>query len=166
VHQITQGSQNGRCTDLVRLVKDKNITDFHNAGLGSLHCIPRTRCQHERNRVCDMEDVELFRTRLEAIERGDTIADRIRCRWKDETAGKVLAARDGLSPEQRFFVGFGQIYCENATEEASRLLAQTDTHSPGRFRVNGVVGNMPEFQRAFSCKAGQPMVREKPCRVW
>jgi endothelin-converting enzyme/putative endopeptidase len=42
----------------------------------------------------------------------------------------------------------------------------TDPHSPGRFRTNGVVSNLPEFADAFACKAGQPMVRTPPCRVW
>ncbi len=52
---------------------------------------------------------------------------------------------------------------------ASGILAHAgsvDPHSPGKYRVNGVVQNMPEFQKAFSCKAGQPMVRENACRVW
>ena len=53
----------------------------------------------------------------------------------------------------------GQIWCENRRPEFARLQAQTDPHSPGRYRVNGVVSNMPEFQKAFSCKAGAPMVR-------
>ncbi len=73
---------------------------------------------------------------------------------------------DGFSPQQRLFLGFAQIWCENSTEESSRLRALTDPHSPGRYRTNGVVQNMPEFQKAFSCKAGQPMVRTEPCRVW
>ena len=47
-----------------------------------------------------------------------------------------------------------------------RLLAQTDPHAPPRFRVNGVVSNMPEFQKAFSCKAGDPMVRSESCLIW
>jgi endothelin-converting enzyme/putative endopeptidase len=50
--------------------------------------------------------------------------------------------------------------------ELARMLAQTNPHSPGRERVNGVVANMPEFQKAFSCKAGAPMVRQTQCRVW
>jgi len=50
--------------------------------------------------------------------------------------------------------------------ELSRMLAQTNEHAPGEFRVNGVVGNMPEFGKAFGCKAGQPMVRTTQCRVW
>jgi endothelin-converting enzyme/putative endopeptidase len=46
------------------------------------------------------------------------------------------------------------------------MLAQTDPHSPGRYRVNGTVSNMPEFQKAYQCKAGDAMVSAKPCRVW
>ncbi|MGC2819529.1 MAG: M13-type metalloendopeptidase, partial [Candidatus Sulfotelmatobacter sp.] len=42
----------------------------------------------------------------------------------------------------------------------------TDPHSPDRFRANGVLVNMPEFGKAFGCKAGQPMVAVKACRVW
>lgn len=73
---------------------------------------------------------------------------------------------DGFSPEQRFFLGFGQIWCTNATDQSLRLQVQTNPHSPGEFRVNGTVGNMDEFRKAFGCKAGQPMVRVNSCRVW
>ena len=85
---------------------------------------------------------------------------------KDTLAGKASGARDGFTPEQRFFLGFAQVWCQNVTEEAARLRAQTDPHSPGQWRVNGTVSNMPEFQAAFGCKAGSPMVRENACRVW
>jgi endothelin-converting enzyme/putative endopeptidase len=85
---------------------------------------------------------------------------------QDTLAGKSVAPRDGFTPEQRLFLGWGQIWCQNETEESSKLRAQTDPHSPGRYRVNGVVSNMPEFQKAFSCPAGAPMVRENACRVW
>jgi endothelin-converting enzyme/putative endopeptidase len=84
----------------------------------------------------------------------------------DALAGRPAQPIDGFSPEQRLFLGFAQIWCENSTEESSRLRALTDPHSPGRYRTNGVVQNMPEFQNAFACKAGQPMVRNEPCRVW
>ena len=73
---------------------------------------------------------------------------------------------DGFTPEQRFFLGFANVWCQNVTEAAARQLAQTDTHSAGEFRVIGSVSNMPEFQEAFGCKAGQPMVRENACRAW
>jgi endothelin-converting enzyme/putative endopeptidase len=73
---------------------------------------------------------------------------------------------DGFTPEQRMFLSFGQIWCENIREEAARLQVQTNPHSPARFRVNGVVVNMPEFQKAFACKASQPMANANACRVW
>jgi putative endopeptidase len=79
---------------------------------------------------------------------------------------RVPAKIDGYSPEQRAFLGWGQIWCENQTPEFARLLANVNEHSPGRYRVNGVVSNMPEFQKAWGCKAGQPMVRQNACRVW
>ena len=74
--------------------------------------------------------------------------------------------REGFTPEQRLFIGFGQIWCENARPEAIRLRVQTNPHSPGKFRTNGVVSNMPEFAKAFSCAADAPMVRQNACRVW
>ena len=73
---------------------------------------------------------------------------------------------DGYTPDQRYFLAFGRAWCENITPETLRLGARTDEHSPGRWRVNGVVQNMPEFQKAFGCKPGQPMVRANACRVW
>ncbi len=73
---------------------------------------------------------------------------------------------DGFTPEQRAFLGWAQVWCQNERPENSRLRALTDPHSPGRYRVNGVVANMPEFASAFSCRPGSAMVREKPCRVW
>jgi predicted metalloendopeptidase len=73
---------------------------------------------------------------------------------------------DGFTPEQRFFLGFAQVWCENMRPEEARTRAMTDPHSPGRFRVNGTVVNTPEFQKAFSCKPDQPMVHANSCRVW
>jgi predicted metalloendopeptidase len=73
---------------------------------------------------------------------------------------------DGFTPEQRFFLGFAQIWCENSTPQSERQQALTNPHSPGRYRVDGTLQNMPEFQKAFSCKANQPMVSANACRVW
>jgi putative endopeptidase len=73
---------------------------------------------------------------------------------------------DGFSPEQRVFLGWAQIWCESATPEAERLKAQINPHASNRYRVNGPTSNMPEFARAFACKANAPMVRPNPCRVW
>jgi putative endopeptidase len=81
-------------------------------------------------------------------------------------AGKPRAKIDGFTPEQRFFLGFANVWCQNVTEAAARQLAQTDPHSSGEFRVIGSVSNNPDFARAFGCKAGQPMVRENACRAW
>ncbi len=88
--------------------------------------------------------------------------------WKDATQDKHLEPVDGLTPEQRFFVGFAQWDCANDRPEDLRVRAMTDPHSPARYRINGVVVNMPEFKEAFSCKEGQPMVAPaaKMCRVW
>jgi predicted metalloendopeptidase len=84
----------------------------------------------------------------------------------DTLDGKPPAKRDGLTAEQRFFLGWGQVWCENITQESARLQAQTNPHALSEFRVNGVVSNMPEFQKAFACRIGQPMVRYPACRVW
>ncbi|HUS04775.1 MAG TPA: M13 family metallopeptidase [Bryobacteraceae bacterium] len=84
----------------------------------------------------------------------------------DTLAGKSQPKIDGFTAEQRIFLGWGQIWCTNMTDQALRLRTQTDPHSPGRYRVNGTVSNMPEFQKAFACKAGQPMVRQNACSVW
>jgi predicted metalloendopeptidase len=73
---------------------------------------------------------------------------------------------DGYTEPQQFFLGFAQIWCEHARPELERLRAQVDPHSPGRFRVNGVVSNTPEFGEAFGCKTGDEMYAAKGCRVW
>jgi predicted metalloendopeptidase len=73
---------------------------------------------------------------------------------------------DGYTPQQRFFLAYGQIWCQNVTDQEARKRALTDPHSPGQWRVNGAVQNSAAFQQAFGCKASQPMVRENACRVW
>jgi endothelin-converting enzyme/putative endopeptidase len=88
--------------------------------------------------------------------------------WQDANKDKKLQPVDGLTPEQRFFIGFAQWDCANERPEDMRVRAMTDPHSPARYRINGVVVNMPNFVEAFSCKAGQPMVKPPAdvCRVW
>ena len=73
---------------------------------------------------------------------------------------------DGFTPTQRLFLGWGQVWCGSIRDEALRLRVATDPHSPDRYRVNGVVSNMPEFREAFSCKSDAQMVRANACRVW
>jgi putative endopeptidase len=79
---------------------------------------------------------------------------------------KGSAEYGGLTPHQQFFVAFGQHWCENIRPEDLRLGIETDPHSPAKFRVNGVVTNLPEFQRAFACKTGQPMAPANRCTIW
>ncbi len=88
--------------------------------------------------------------------------------WKDADKSMQLVDRDGLTPDQRFFVGFAQWACENDRPEDLRARAITDPHSPHQYRINGVVVNVPEFGTAFNCKAGSPMVKpaDRVCRVW
>jgi len=84
----------------------------------------------------------------------------------DDKSGQEGQKIDGYTPEQRFFLGFGRVWCEKRRPEVARLRVLTDPHSPGKYRVNGVVQNMPEFQKAWGCKASQPMVAENACHVW
>ncbi len=86
--------------------------------------------------------------------------------WKDDTKGQNLQPIDGLTPEQRFFVGYGQSWCGETRDETKRLRATVDPHSPEKYRTNGVVSNMPQFEEAFHCKAGSPMVNQNRCSVW
>lgn len=82
------------------------------------------------------------------------------------SAAKSASTLDGFTPEQRVFLGWAQVWCESRRPEYERLQAQTNPHSPGRYRVNGVVANMPEFQKAFACPSTAPMVSRAACRVW
>ena len=88
--------------------------------------------------------------------------------YQDSQAGKPREALDGFSPEQRLFLGFAQVWCESSTPEGERLRVLTNPHSPGRYRTNGVVVNMPEFGEAFQCHPGQALVKkpEDVCKVW
>jgi putative endopeptidase len=74
--------------------------------------------------------------------------------------------KDGYTPAQRFFISFGQVWCENQRPEAAINQAKTNPHSTGQWRTDGTVQNFEEFGKAFGCKVGQPMMPEKSCRVW
>jgi endothelin-converting enzyme/putative endopeptidase len=88
--------------------------------------------------------------------------------WKQSIQGRRLVPIDGLTPEQRFFVGLAQWTCENQRDENLRVSAATNPHSPGKYRINGTVANMPEFAAAFQCKAGAALAKspESVCKVW
>jgi putative endopeptidase len=86
--------------------------------------------------------------------------------WQQGTKGERLEPIEGFTPEQRFFIAYGQSWCASTRDETKRLRATVDPHSPDKNRANGVVSNMPQFQEAFRCKAASAMVRENRCRVW
>jgi len=75
---------------------------------------------------------------------------------------------DGLTPDQRFFLAYASMWRMGYTEAASRVLANTDTHSPSQYRVNGPLSNLPEFAAAFDVPVGAPMARpaEQRAKVW
>jgi predicted metalloendopeptidase len=85
---------------------------------------------------------------------------------------KALAAKgrppliDGFTPEQRFFLGWAQVWGANLRPEYARLMANSNEHPVPRFRVNGPLSNMELFAKAFGCKKGDTMVREKACKIW
>ncbi len=83
-----------------------------------------------------------------------------------EGSGAETAKIDGYTPSQRFFIGFGQVWCENQREQVARMRAKVDPHSSGQWRTNGSVQNFDQFGKAFGCKAGQPMTPTNACRVW
>ena len=81
-------------------------------------------------------------------------------------AGKEPGPIDGFSAEQRFFLGFANVWCQNRTDALARMLVTVDPHSPSKDRVNGTISNMPEFREAYHCPATAPMVNQNACRVW
>jgi len=99
---------------------------------------------------------------------GENLADNggLRLAWDALQPSTTGPAIDGFTPAQRFFVAWAQIRCENTTPEAARAQVHGDPHSPGRWRVNGVVRNMPELAAAFSCPTGAAMAPATRCRLW
>ncbi len=87
---------------------------------------------------------------------------------KLQSEGKSLDAKDpdGWTSGQEFFMSYANAWCQQYRPELMRTVVLTNPHSIPKYRVNNVVSNMPEFQQAFSCKAGSPMVRANQCRVW
>jgi putative endopeptidase len=88
--------------------------------------------------------------------------------FQKATEGKPKKVIDGFTPEQRFFLGYARGWATNVRPELARLITKTDPHPLPKFRVNGPLSNMPQFAEAFSCKAGDPMVRAEKdrCQIW
>ncbi len=99
---------------------------------------------------------------------GENIADLggIKLSYLAYQAMPKPAARGKLTDDQQFFVGFGQAWCEKRKDEYARMMVTVDSHSPGRFRVNGPLSNFAPFATAFQCKPGAKMVRPNACAVW
>jgi putative endopeptidase len=96
---------------------------------------------------------------------GLTIAYQAFQKTPQAKAGKQI---DGFTPNQRFFLAWGQIWRTNIRPEAARQQVLTDPHSPGQFRTNGPLMNMPEFYQAFGCKPTDKMERPtaEQARIW
>src|ERR1700686_2692821 len=87
--------------------------------------------------------------------------------YEKSIAGKPRPLdKDGFTPEQRFFLGWAQVWGANERIEYARLIANTNPHPLPRFRGNGPLSNMAEFAKAFGCKKGESMVREQACKIW
>jgi putative endopeptidase len=166
-HELTHGyDNNGR-----RFDADGNLRDWWTAADDAAFQ-ERTQCIVDEYSAFDFVPGLKGNGQLTL---GENIADnggmRIAYRTLERLLDRTPGAREkrdanGLSPEQRFFLAFGESWCQNMREETARNATLTNEHSLARFRVNGTVQNMPEFQKAFGCPAGQPMVRAPACRVW
>ena len=86
--------------------------------------------------------------------------------YEKSIEGKRPKDVDGFTPEQRFFLGWAQVWGANQRPEAARLQTNTDPHPLARFRANGPLSNMEAFAKAFGCAKGQAMVRENACKIW
>ncbi len=131
----------------------------------------RTKCLADEYSSFKVADGQNLNGRLTL---GENTADnggiRIAYRALQEVLSKEGVAPDskveGYTPAQQFFISFGQVWCENKTEQATRNGAKTDPHSSGQWRTDGTVQNFDEFGKAFGCKVGQPMMPANSCRVW
>ena len=102
---------------------------------------------------------------------GENIADLggLKLAWNAYRTGRGRSAppRAGaFTDEQLFFIGYAQSWCEKRRDEYARMLVTVDSHSPGRYRVNGPLSNFKPFAEAFQCQSGAKMVNANACEVW
>jgi putative endopeptidase len=161
-HELTHGfDDEGRQFDANGNLKDWWTPDDAKAFEERVQCV---RDQYAQYTIIDDIKINSKLTSGEDVaDLGGTLLAYIA--WKDADPSETQD-RDGFTPDQRFFVGFAQWACENQRPENLRANAITNPHSPGKYRINGIVSNIPEFKRAFKCGDKAPMVREKACRVW
>ncbi len=166
-HEMSHGfDDQGRKFDLQGNLKDwwteadaKNYTD-------------RANCVEQQFSSFRVEEIGLNQNGKLVL--GESIGDLggLKIAWlafQKAMQGKPRPADiDGFTPEQRFFLGWAQVWGRKQTPEAMRQQVLTDPHPLGRFRVNGPLSNMPQFAEAFHCTAGDAMVRppDKRCQVW
>jgi len=162
-HELTHGfDDQGRQFDAEGNLKDWWTPDDTKAFEKRVACV---RDQYSQYVIVDSIHINSSLTLGEDVaDLGGTLLAYLA--WKHATLGQDLKNVNGLTPDQRYFVGMAQWACGAARPESLRMDAVTDPHSPEEFRINGVVANMPEFGAAFGCKVGQPMRRENACRVW
>jgi putative endopeptidase len=164
-HELTHGfDDEGRQFDAKGNLKDWWTEQDAKQFIGHANCVVDQYAQYT---VVDDIKINSKLTEGEDVaDLGGTILAYIA--WKNADKNKQLTDSDGLTPNQRFFVGLAQWACENDRPEDLRARAITDPHSPAKYRINGVVVNMPEFATAFSCKPGAPLVKpaDKVCKVW
>jgi putative endopeptidase len=86
--------------------------------------------------------------------------------FKHSDAYKKAKVIDGFTPEQQFFLGVGHVWATNIRPEALRHQVMTDPHPPGKYRVNGSLSNMPQFEEAFGVPKNSPMVHHPRCEIW
>jgi predicted metalloendopeptidase len=161
-HELTHGfDDQGRKFD-----GDGNLRDWWTAADGA-EFEKRAACiADEYSGFTAVDDIKLNGRLVLGENTADNGGLRIALMALQDTLKGKAEKLDGFTPEQRLFLGFAQIWCENTAPQEVRARAVTDPHSPGRYRVNGTLENSPEFQKAFSCKVGQPMVSQNACRVW
>jgi endothelin-converting enzyme/putative endopeptidase len=89
--------------------------------------------------------------------------------WLDKVEPQHLdmtAKMDGYTPDQRFWIAYAQQWCTQTRPEQLRTQARTDPHAPDEYRANTVLSDLPDFAKSFSCKKGDKMVADPPCRIW
>jgi predicted metalloendopeptidase len=161
-HEMTHGfDDQGRKFD-----GDGNLRDWWTASDGA-EFEKRAACvADEYSGFTAVDDVKLNGRLTLGENTADNGGLRIAYMALEDTLNGNAEKLDGFTPEQRFFLGWAQVWCENTAPQEARSRAITDPHSPGRFRVDGTLQNMPEFQKAYACKANQPMASQNACRVW
>src|SRR5262249_48689451 len=144
-HEMTHGfDDQGRKFD-----GDGNLRDWWTAADGA-EFEKRVACvANEYSGFTAVDDVKLNGRLTLGENTADNGGLRVAYQALENTLNGKGETLEGFTPEQRFFLGFAQIWCENSTPQSARSLATTDPHSPGRYRVDGTLQNMPEFQKAF-----------------